>query len=314
MNDIFFNEFGRLRSGWRFGIFITAFYLCFSFFSTLLIISLATLAIDFELNSPYLMILISSLGLFFAVFLGWLFGKIFENLPFRSLGAWFTKFWLKDFVLGFLIGAVTIALAVLIAILFGNLSFEINSNAGSSAVLHTLIISLIVFTIGAAFEEALVRGYMFQTLVRANLAWLAIFLTSAVFAYGHLNNPNSAYFSSINTFIAGVWLGIAYLKTRTLWLVFGLHLAWNWFQGAIFGIEVSGLTSMLSAPLLKESDPGPVWITGGEYGLEGGIACTIALVFSTILIWFLPILKPTGEMLELTDKENPTTEKNLDKA
>jgi hypothetical protein len=58
-------------------------------------------------------------------------------------------------------------------------------------------------------------------------------------------------------------------------------------------------------------DSGPVWLTGGEYGIEGGISCTIALAATALLIWFAPILGPTEEMLALTDRENPVEAKKI---
>ena len=103
-------------------------------------------------------------------------------------------------------------------------------------------------------------------------------LTAGLFAAGHLGNDDVTFFSTLNTALAGIWLGVAYLKTRTLWLCFGVHFAWNWVQGSFFGIEVSGFKDFATAPLLLEIDSGPVWITGGDYGIEGGLACTIALV------------------------------------
>lgn len=121
----------------------------------------------------------------------------------------------------------------------------------------------------------------------------------------HLGNANSNIVSTINTALAGIWLGAAYLKTRNLWFPFGIHLMWNWFQGAVFGIEVSGITQFTTAPILHEIDSGPAWLTGESYGIEGGIACTIALIVSMALIYFLPNLKPTDEMLALTSEEKP---------
>ena len=266
---------------------------------------LVSLPIGFSENALMGRILGSLIGLGIVITLGWFCGKFIEGLPFRALGAWFTKFWFKDFSLGFLIGGVSVGFAVLIGVLFGDLSFKYNSEAGSAAIILTLAMAFVIFFFGAAFEEALVRGYIFQTLTRAKLAWLAILITSLFFAAGHLANPASNWFSSLNTALAGVWLGIAYLKTRTLWLAFGVHFSWNWVMGALLGIEVSGLTALAPAPLLTEIDSGPVWITGGDYGLEGGIACTIALIVSTAAIWFLPILKPSEEMIELTSVEKP---------
>ncbi len=309
INEIFFNNKGRLRSGWRVLFFIITLMFIASILSELSLYVLRFLPEWLDISGGLIArIFESSLGLFLAIFLGWLCGRLFEDLPFRALGAWFTKFWFKDFVLGCLIGIASITLAVSFAIAFGGLRFQFNQSAGISAIQVTLLFSFIVFFIGAAFEEALVRGYIFQTFVRADLAWVAILITSSIFAFGHITNPNAEVFSTINTALAGIWLGIAYLKTRTLWFAFGIHLGWNWFQGSILGIEVSGLTDLSNAPLLTEIDRGPNWISGGDYGIEGGIACTIALIASTIIIWYLPFLKPTEEMLELTSKEKSVNE------
>lgn len=106
-----------------------------------------------------------------AVTLGWLCGKYLEDLPFRALGVWFTKNWLKDLSVGLVLGAATLIFAVLIAAAFGGLRFNFNQVNGSSAIFLTLGVSLGVFIIGAAFEEALFRGYILQTFARANLAW-----------------------------------------------------------------------------------------------------------------------------------------------
>ena len=134
---------------------------------------------------------------------------------------------------------------------------------------------------------------------------VVVILTSAFFALAHYGNPGATAFSVINTGLAGIWLGVAYLKTRNLWFPFGVHLMWNWMQGAFFGIEVSGLQNLITAPFLREIDSGPVWLTGENYGIEGGVACTIALLLSTTLIWFAPFLKPTEELLALTSEEKP---------
>ncbi len=305
MIDLFLNEIGRLRSGWRFFVFLVLFLFLFPAFATTISFILIKLPIGYGDNTLLARIVGAVIGLFLAILLGWACGRFFEGLPFRALGIWFTKLWFKDLLIGLAIGAGSISLAVLVAMAFGGLRFNYNESAGSTAILITLGASFIVFTFGAAFEEVLIRGYMFQTFTRAKLAWLAIAITSLFFAFGHMGNPNANVFSTINTGLAGIWLGIAYLKTRTLWLATGIHFAWNWVQGAIFGIEVSGLTDITTAPLLKEVDVPTSLISGGSYGIEGGIACTIALIASTALIWFLPVLKPTEEMLELTSEEIP---------
>lgn len=308
LNDIFINENGRLRSGWRFLIFLLTVLFVSSFFGAVVREILYRLPIGFDENSLLSFIYPNFILLTTAVFVGWLCGKFLENLPFRALGCWFTKNWLKDLSFGLILGAVSILFAALIGMFFGGLSFQLNRANGQSAILLTLGVSLGVFIVGAAAEEAFFRGYMLQTFARARLAWLAIGFTSLFFASAHLNNPNASYISVLNTALAGVWFSIAYLKTRNLWFVFGLHLMWNWVQGAFLGLPVSGITELTTAPVFRVSEFGAEQITGGDYGIEGGIACTIAIIFSTVLIWYLPILKPTEEMLALTSGENPAVE------
>ena len=245
------------------------------------------------------MFVIGSLfGLIPAILISWLCGRILEHLPFQALGASFTSNWLTNLILGVLIGAGTLSLSVGIASIFGDLDFSMNA-ANASAIGETMLASFVVFAVAAAFEEVLFRGYILQTFVRSRLASVGLILTSLIFATVHNGNPSADFLSWLNTFLAGIWFGVAYLKTRDLWLVWGLHLMWNWMQGAVFGIEVSGLTEIVRSPLLKEIDAGPEWLTGGNYGIEASIACTIALIVSTVAIYYLPFLKPSEELLEL---------------
>ena len=307
LKEIFINQNVRLRSGWRFLIYLLAVLLVASFFGTVVREMLYRLPIGYDKNSLLSFIYPNFILLTAAILVGWLCGRFLENLPFRALGCWFTKNWLKDLSLGLVVGTVSILFAALIGMVFG-LRFTLNDTNGESAILLTIGVSLAVFILGAAAEEAFFRGYMLQTFARAKLAWLAIAFTSLFFASAHLGNPNATYISVANTALAGIWFSVAYLKTRNLWFVFGVHLMWNWVQGAFLGLPVSGITELTTAPLLRVSAFGTQKITGGNYGIEGGIACTIAIFFSTILIWYLPLLRPTAEMLALTSEETPKDE------
>ncbi|HEX8367504.1 MAG TPA: type II CAAX endopeptidase family protein [Pyrinomonadaceae bacterium] len=302
-NDIFFNQIGRLRSGWRFLIFLVSFGILSAFFATGAIKVLSALPVGFTSDSLLALFVPFTIFATLAIFLGWLYGRLFEDLPFRALGFWFTRNWLKDLLAGCVLGAASLCFAALPAAVFGGVSFQFNRAAGASAIFLTLGVSLSIFIAGAIFEEAFFRGYMLQTLARAKLFRAGLIITSLLFAAAHNDNPSAGFLSWLNTFIAGVWFAVAYYKTRNLWFPFGLHLMWNWFQGAILGINVSGLQKIVTAPVLQSADAGPDWLTGGQYGLEGGIACTIALILSTVLIYFLPLFKPAEEMLALTSEE-----------
>lgn len=309
IQKLLFNSSGRLRSGWRFLIFLFSFLFVSTFLGASVFITLSNLPIGFD-NKGLLFLFVGNLLSFFcALVIGWLCGKFLESLPLRTLGWTFSNNWFRHLVLGLGLGTLAILMASAVAFAFGGLSFQLNDSAGSSAIWLTLIVSLLIFIVGSLSEETIFRGYLLQTFARANLAWQAVIVTSVFFAFAHLGNPNVNEISVFNTALAGIMFGAAYLKTRTLWLPFGLHLTWNWVQGAFLGITVSGLKELTTAPLLQRIDSGPTWLTGGDYGIEGGIACTIALVVTTLLIWFAPFLKPTEEMLALTDSEKPVAHK-----
>jgi membrane protease YdiL (CAAX protease family) len=94
------------------------------------------------------------------------------------------------------------------------------------------------------------------------------------------------------------------LRTRSLWLPLGAHWGWNWALGWVFGLPISGL-NLVSNPLFKGTDEGPAWLTGGSYGIEGGLAGTVALTLVIVIVWFAPWIKATPELLQLTSAENP---------
>lgn len=293
------DESATLRSGWRFAAFLIAFVVTTVLLGTVVIGFLLAAGMSPESRPVMFLVVNSVVSLGPAILIGWLCGKYIEKIPFRALGVWFTRLWFRHFMMGCFVGAVTVGIAVLVAAAFGGLRFTANG-VERSAIIQTLITSFGIFAIAAAFEEVLFRGYILQTFARSGLAPFAIALTSIFFGIVHLNNPNVGIISTTNTMLAGIWFGIAYLKTRDLWFVWGMHLVWNWMQGAVFGIEVSGLTDITKASVLTEIDAGPVWLTGGAYGLEGGVACTAAIILSTLAIQFLPLLKSDDEMLALT--------------
>lgn len=292
VRNFFIGKDGHLRSGWRATFFCAAFLVCAKLFEAAgLVLSLATRGARTGIwitAWPYLIggiVLLSS-----ATLVGWVCGAIFEDLPLRALGWSFHRGWLKDIAFGSLIGTASLLLAAGLAAALRGISFSFNPSP-ASAIIKTAIVSLIIFVVAGAAEEALFRGYPLQTFARAKLAWVGVLVTSLLFAAAHLQNPNvSAGLPFINTAVAGVWLAVAYLRTRSLWFPFGLHWAWNWTQAALLGVPVSGSERMAPAPLLHATNAGPDWLTGGAYGLEGGVACTVALLISTLVVWRIKLV------------------------
>ncbi len=238
-----------------------------------------------------------------ALVAGYLCTKFLEGLPWRSLGLTFHTGWFRDLAIGFAVGFGSLLIAVAIASKGLHFSF---TTAGLATV-KSLIGSLVLLFAAAVAEEAMFRGYGLQTLSRAKLAWLGVLLTSVPFALVHLSNPNVVpVVTFANTALAGIWLAAAYLRTRSLWLALGVHWSWNWALGWFFGLPVSGI-NLVSNPLLQGQESGPKWLTGGTYGIEGGVACTISLILVTIFLWRTSLVSATPELLKMTSEENPVS-------
>lgn len=313
LTQIFINRKGRLRSGWRFSIYLISLFLAvrFAFEVASVLLNLSGIPLESLEGSYWAWGLQAFILLGAATLLGWGYGKLFEDLPTRALGWGLTRGWFSDWLKGSLVGALSLGLAALAATVGGGFRFSFNATAAFPAIGKTLLLSGLIFILAAAAEEAMFRGYPLQTMTRAHLAWLAILITSVLFSAGHLDNPNVVRgFTFVNTALAGLWLSLAYLRTRNLWFPLGVHWAWNWTMGAVLGLPVSGIENLTPNPLLHAEAVGPAWLTGGAYGLEGGAACTLALILSSIFIWRTKLLSATDEMRRLTEQEFPKWEQD----
>ncbi len=99
----------------------------------------------------------------------------------------------------------------------------------------------------------------------------------------HFLNPNVSIVAVVNLFITGILFGLYVIKTQNLWGACGLHAAWNFFQGNIFGFEVSGMNIDIGS-LMKLELVGSDLFTGGSFGPEAGIACTIVLSVAIVIL------------------------------
>lgn len=140
-----------------------------------------------------------------------------------------------------------------------------------------------IFAVAAFAEEAMFRGYGFQALVRGIGALPATMLASGLFALAHAQNPHVGTFALINIFLAGVLLSAAYLRTLSLWFATAVHLGWNWGMASLLDLPVSGI-AMFETPLYDAVVGGPVWVSGGEFGPEAGVAGTFAFLAALVVI------------------------------
>ncbi|PYT07225.1 MAG: hypothetical protein DMF60_07540, partial [Acidobacteria bacterium] len=230
--------------------------------------------------------------------------RVLERRSVGSVGFKLHRGWSRDFWLGSLMGLGSLAIAVGIAVAAGAVSFEVQTRSGAQ-IMRGFIIVFLFFLIAGATEELIFRGFPFQALVHNLGGAAAVVITSVLFGLAHLSNNDASAFSTINTMLAGVWLGLTYLMTRSLWLATALHYSWNFAMAFIFGLPVSGFPMFTSLAWLRGIIGAPFWISGGSYGPEGGAAVTLALILSTLAIWKCGLFTPSEEMLSALKHRKP---------
>ncbi|MFN2610234.1 MAG: lysostaphin resistance A-like protein [Actinomycetota bacterium] len=216
-------------------------------------------------------------------------GRFIEKRPASALG-FPRKKALSHLAMGFLIGAAMLAVVVgVMAIagwyrIAGVPAHPFSAIGGETGTIGAFIGALVFFLLVAVFEETVSRGVIMRITEDGLGSWMAIAISSLMFGFGHLGNPNSSLLAAVAiTIEAGVLLGAGYLLTRDLWLPIGLHWAWNLFEGPIFGTPVSGKDfSVLATTRIG----GPSIMTGGRFGPEAGlIAMIVGAVTGLLLLW-----------------------------
>ena len=179
-------------------------------------------------------------------------------------------------IYGMVVGFVLMFIGF-IALKFSNL-LDVTGVIYSSKVVFG---GFLFFILVAIAEELIFRGYVLSNFMDSfKNKYVALFLSSLLFAIFHGLNPNLSLVGFVNLIVAGLALGITYIHTKNLWFPIFLHLSWNYFQGPIFGFEVSGLNF---SSVIQQKVTGNELITGGNFGFEGSILITILLIGMVIV-------------------------------
>lgn len=265
--NLFFNKKSKIRNIWWVVIF-------FVFLSALLfpLIILADY-FSFEITLTHQIVLISVASIIC---------QVLRKKPISDLTGRINFIWLKELFTGLLIGGALMVLPVFFLTLFGYIQWQLNIFS-----LPTILSGFSIFFLVALAEEFLFRGFMFQRLIKAFGKWPAQFIVAALFLLTHINNPGMTgtikILASINIFIASIMFGIAYIKTKNLAMPIGLHFMANFMQGTILGFGVSGSKDpSLFKPVF---DNAPVWLSGGDFGIEASALGLSFVVLITILLY-----------------------------
>jgi uncharacterized protein len=183
----------------------------------------------------------------------------------------------RDLLLGAAFGAV------LFSVVIGELAAGGFYRVTGVHATPALAIAALLLVPGAAFEELLFRGVIFRLFQEWGGTWIALAVSALLFGLVHAKNPGATWVSTVAIALeAGILLAAAFVVTRNLWFPIGLHFAWNFCEGPIYGTQISGHNFVSSALLGRLS--GPAIFTGGPFGPEAGLAAIVTCLIAAIAL------------------------------
>ena len=199
---------------------------------------------------------------------------------------------LKGFLQGSLLAFALISISTAILSISGLVEFSLQSLS------RDLLTYLGLFILVALHEEILTRGYLLDTLHKAYGKFTGILASTLVFTGLHIFNEHIGWIGLSNIFLSGVLMALFFLQKKNLWAAIGIHFAWNYAQGPIFGFAVSGLEVR---SLLEVEHLGSSMLTGSEFGLEGSLIAMLVLAAAVLSVIALQYRKK--DMLSGADKQ-----------
>lgn len=251
--NLFLNSERQLRNGW----WILIYFLVLAALLVPAMITAQENNVEVSIGTQAMIVIIASLT-----------GQLLRRRPLTELFGTLNLRWLKELFFGGMIGSALMLVPALVLKIFGWIRWQWNPEGASA-----LLASLLLFAGVAIAEEFLFRGFIFQRLVSGLGQWTAQLVIAAFFLLAHLSNPGMTgavkVMASINIFLASILFGLAFIQTKSLAMPLGLHFMANFMQGGVLGFGVSGSEqSGLLIPIFREA---PIWLTGGQFGLEASL-------------------------------------------
>ncbi|HFI0497109.1 type II CAAX endopeptidase family protein [Streptococcus suis] len=221
-----------------------------------------------------------------------LWARFVEKSPWLGLGMT-KKGALKDFLLGWGIGAAMLTTCVLLMWGFG--AIQVTSFQFSANLVGEFLILVLAWSIQGTTEELLTRGWMFSSLAAKHNIPVGILVSSLFFTFLHLGNDGISLIPLLDLTLFAILACLVMLKTGNLWVIGGLHAAWNCFQGNVFAFPVSG--TQAGQAFIAVETSGPDWLSGGAFGVEGSIiSLLIQAGMITWLVYELYFTSPSNQL------------------
>ncbi|NLK87328.1 MAG: CPBP family intramembrane metalloprotease [Clostridiaceae bacterium] len=301
----FKNRYNELWAGWKIAIVLVAFFVTTFIFTIVISFAYGILAVltsgqtdpaalTQTLMNDDLFIALSGImqnvAMIVVVIVFW---KVFDKKPFADMGLSSFRQGSRDLVYGLVLGAVTISVVFVVFLLSGQIIVVndfLNPNFS-----WALLIDLVLMIFVGFGEEMFSRGYCMSVLRRSNV-FLIFIVPNLIFALLHISNQHFSFLPLINIFLVGALFSLMFFRRGNIWMPIGYHITWNYFQGSVFGLPVSGndLNGLYTSKLLSENI-----FNGGGFGPEGGLLVTFVMVISIALFYLLSRKKATETTTEL---------------
>lgn len=232
-------------------------------------------------------LLLSLFGTVFMLILVPVYCCCIEKRPLSSLGVRGSFF--SEYGKGLLFGLLMMGGVFLICYAGGAVRVTVGQlNIG------LILLYLVAFLIQGAAEEMLMRGYFTVSLTNVGSPALAVFTGAAFFAALHSSNMGFGIFPFVNTFLFGLLLSFYMFKSGSIFGACALHGIFNFAEGILFGLPVSGMKTGVSV-LSSVSNADMTLTNGGLYGPEGGCAVTLVLLLAFLLFFYFPKKQENGK-------------------
>ncbi|MGC9197396.1 MAG: CPBP family intramembrane glutamic endopeptidase [Acidobacteriaceae bacterium] len=183
--------------------------------------------------------------------------------------------WLRGAAVGWGMALAALLPMVLIGSLHPEFNFSLNN-------LGLMLVSLATLAVLTLTFEVTFRGFLFAEFLQATSPVFATIFFSFFIAAVGVFSPDATLLSFLNEFLFGILLSICYLRTRALWIGWGLHFAWSAVLAALFGLPLAGEGNYSN--LVFTSVSGPQWVTGGPYGPDAALLTVAVLLLSIVVV------------------------------
>jgi hypothetical protein len=227
-----------------------------------------------------------------------------QTRPLSEQGLPLRAGWPREFGLGLATGWLAALVCVLPLAVVGGIA---TSFTFQRSAFGWLIADAALFAFAALAEEIVFRGYAFQCLMRATGPKFSTAFFAIIYAALQALTPGSNHASFAVSFVFGVLLSIAYLRTRALWVSWGLNFGWKASRALAFGLAISGMNN--HSPIVQGDPMGPFWLTGGGYGLDGSWLAFLVLLAALPVLsritseldfrYNAPVIVPAGIPVDL---------------